>query len=256
MIVVFDIETIPDVDGGRILYDLDGIEDKETAKAMLAARRVKVPDTDFLPLHQHRVVAISVAVRWDSNKFLVRSLGQLESDEKHLVQEFFKAVERAPTLVSWNGGGFDLPVLQYRALIHSVQCVTYWDTGDSNRDFKWNNYQSRYHRRHIDVMEILARYQARAFAPLDDICKLIGLPGKIGIGGENVFDSYLDGKLQEIRDYCEIDALGTYLVFLRLEYIRGQYSEQQYQSEIQLVRDWLSSSDKAHFKEFLDGWNA
>ena len=254
MIVVFDIETIPDLDGGRKLYGLEGIDAKETAKAMLAARRTKIPDTDFLPLHQHQVVAISVAVRWDTDKFLVRSLGDLESDEKQMVQEFFKAVEKVPTLVSWNGNGFDLPVLQYRALIHSVQSATYWDTGEFSNEFKWNNYQSRYHRRHIDVMDMLSKFQPRASASLDDICKLTGLPGKIGVGGENVFDAYLDGKLQEIRDYCEIDALSTYLVYLRFEFIRGKYSPQQYQSELKLVTEWLSNSDKDHFKELLKSW--
>lgn len=256
MLIVFDIETIPDLDGGRKLYGLDGVDAKESAKAMLAARRTKVPDTDFLPLHQHRVIAISVAARWRKDQFEVRSLGDLDSDEKHIIQKFFAIVEKAPTLVSWNGTGFDLPVLQYRALVHSIPSVTYWDTGEFKNEFKWNNYQSRYHKRHIDLMDTLSRFQPRAFAPLDDICRLIGLPGKIGVGGDKVFDSYLDGKIQEIRDYCEIDALNTYLVYLRFELIRGNYTLQRYENEIQTVRDWLADSKTDHFQQYLSSWES
>ncbi len=256
MLIVFDIETIPDLEGGRQLYGLHGIDAKATAKAMLAARRAKIPDSDFLPLHQHRVIAISVAARWSKDQFGVRTLGDPDSDEKEIVQKFFAIVEKSPTLVSWNGTGFDLPVLQYRALIHSIPSVTYWDTGEFNSEFKWNNYQSRYHKRHIDLMDTLSRFQPRAFASLDDICKLIGLPGKIGVGGDKVFDTYLDGKLQEIRDYCEIDALSTYLVYLRFELIRGNYTMQRYENELQLVRDWLANSNESHFQQFLSVWES
>ncbi|MDE0310251.1 MAG: 3'-5' exonuclease [Acidiferrobacterales bacterium] len=254
MLIAFDIETIPDLEGGRKLFDLDGIDDKETAKAMLAARREKVANADFLPLHQHRVVAISLAARWGKDQFGVRTLGDIESDEKEIVQKFFNIVEKSPTLISWNGNGFDLPVLQYRAMIHSIPSVTYWDTGKFNSDFKWSNYQSRYHNRHVDLMDILSRYQPRACAPLGDICKLIGLPGKLGVGGSNVFDAYLEGDLQGIRDYCEIDALTTFLVYLRFELIRGIYTEQRYENELQLVRNWLSESDAGLFQQFLSAW--
>ena len=236
------------------MYDLQGIGPEETAKAMLATRRIKVEDTNFLPLHQHQVIAISVVVRWDQNNFLIKSLGNLDSSESELIHAFFRAIEKIPVLVSWNGSGFDLPVLQYRALIHGIVSATYWDTGDFDRDFKWNNYQSRFHKRHVDVMEVLSRFQPRASAALDEIAKLIGLPGKIGVGGANVFSAYCEGKLQEIRDYCEIDALNTYLIYLRFEYIRGNYSIKQYEDELQRTRNWLEESDQSHFQEYKREW--
>lgn len=254
MKIAFDIETVPDTDGGQLLFDLQGLETEAAAKAMIAARRTKIPDASMLPLHQHKVVAISVAVRWDREGFIVKSLGDLDSTEKELVSEFFRAVEKRPTLISWNGNGFDLPVLQYRALIHSITSTPYWDVGDFDREFRYNNYQSRYHKRHVDIMDVLARYQPRVNAPLDEISKLIGLPGKSGIGGASVFNAYLDGELQAIRDYCEIDALNTYLIFLRYELIRGEYSVTQYKAEIELVRNWLVSSQISHFIEFADEW--
>jgi hypothetical protein len=80
--------------------------------------------------------------------------------------------------VSWNGGGFDLPVLHYRGLIHGVTAPRYWDMGEGDyrdsRDFKWNNYISRYHMRHLDLMDLLAMYQPRGSAPLDQLARLMG----------------------------------------------------------------------------------
>lgn len=254
MIIAFDIETIPDTAGGQLLYDLEGLSTQEAAKAMLAARRAKWPDAAMLPLNQHKVVAISVAVRWDQGNFVVKSLGEVESTEIELISEFFRALEKHPTLVSWNGNGFDLPVLQYRALIHSIQSTPFWDTGEFDREFKFNNYQSRYHKRHVDVMDILARYQGRAVASLDDMAKLIGLPGKIGVGGAGVFEAYLDGEIQQIRDYCEIDALNTYLVYLRYELIRGGFSKSRYDAEISLVHKWLTESQIQRFMHFASDW--
>ena len=254
VIVAFDIETIPDTEGGQLLYDLEGLGTEEASKAMLAARRTKIPDAAMLPLHQQKVVAISVAVRWGQTNFTVKSLGELQSTESQLISEFFRALEKRPTLVSWNGNGFDLPVLQYRALIHSIQSTPFWDTGEFDREFRFNNYQSRYHKRHVDVMDILARYQGRANASLDDIAKLIGLPGKVGIGGASVFRAYLDGEIQQIRDYCEIDALNTYLIYLRYELIRGAFSKTQYESEIRLVHKWLAESEIQRFTDFANDW--
>ena len=117
--------------------------------------------------------------------------------------------------MSWNGSGFDLPVLHYRGLIHGVQCARYWDQGEDDKEFKWNNYISRYHSRHLDLMDLLAMYTGRANAPLDELARLIGFPGKLGMDGSKVWEAYQQGKLDEIRNYCETDVANTYLVFAR-----------------------------------------
>lgn len=254
MQITFDIETIPDLDGGKLLYGIENVKPEEMAKAMLAERRRKSPDADYLPLHQLKVIAISVAVRWDSNKFLVTSLGKPDSSEKELVTSFFDAVKRHPVLISWNGSGFDLPVLQYRALFHAIQSQPYWDTGQFDTSLRYNNYHNRYRQRHIDLMDVLSRYQGRGWAALDEVSKLMHLPGKIGIGGENVFEAYLDNRLPEIRQYCEIDTLNTYLIFLRFEYIRGAFTLEEYEKELQIVRSWLTTSDQSHFQEYEANW--
>ena len=88
--------------------------------------------------------------------------------------------------MSWNGGGFDLPVLNYRALIHGVTAAKYWDWGDDDREFKFNSYLGRYHTRHLDLMDVLAMYQPRASAGLDAMARLCGFPGKLGMDGSEV----------------------------------------------------------------------
>jgi len=252
-IFVFDIETVPDVDAGRRLYQLDGLSDQKIADVMFHKRRQET-GTEFLRLHLHRIVAISL-VMWSPEKFQVWTLGDPDSPEQDIITRFFDGLDRyTPTLVSWNGGGFDLPVLHYRSLLHGVQAPRYWETGDDDNSFRWNNYLSRYHYRHTDLMDVLAGFQPRANAPLDEIATMLGFPGKMGMSGAKVWDNYVDGKIVEIRDYCETDVLNTYLVYLRFELMRGRLTPKDYQQRCQQVRDHLKESGKDHLIAFEQAW--
>ncbi|MGB5164190.1 MAG: 3'-5' exonuclease [Woeseiaceae bacterium] len=249
----FDIETIPDVDFGRRMYDLDDLSDKDVASAMFF-KRLQATGSEFLPLHQHRVVAISVALR-SGDTFKVWTLGDAESDEADIIRRFFDGIEKyTPDLVSWNGGGFDLPVLHYRALKNGIQAPRYWEHGETDRDFKWNNYLSRYHWRHVDLMDVLANFNNRAFAKLDEMATMLGFPGKLGMSGDKVWDTWLKGGINDIRDYCETDVLNTWLVYLRFEYMRGNLDDKQLQREYELVRSTLETLHKQHLNDFLAAW--
>jgi predicted PolB exonuclease-like 3'-5' exonuclease len=253
-ILAFDIETIPDIETGRHLYGLEGLNDKDVANVMFAKRREQTGQFDFLRHHLQRVAAISAVLR-TGDALRVWSLGEPDSCEAELIRRFFDGVEKySPVLVSWNGGGFDLPVLHYRSLKHGVAAPRYWDTGDNDRDFKWNNYLSRYHARHTDLMDVLSGYQPRATAPLDEIAQLLGLPGKLGRHGSEVWEQFHAGNIGEIRDYCETDALNTYLIYLRFELIRGNLDESGWKRETELVRKTLRGVDKPHLHAFLDAW--
>ena len=250
---VFDIETIPDVDVGRRLYDLDDLTDAEVAQVMFHKQR-EASGSDFLRHHLHRVVAISVVLR-SAERFKLWSLGDADSPEEELIARFFDGLERySPTLVSWNGSGFDLPVLHYRSLLHGVVASRYWETGDDDQSFRWNNYLSRFHQRHTDLMDVLSGYQPRASATLQDMALLLGLPGKLGMHGSLVWEQYLDGQLEAIRNYCETDVLNTYLVYLRFELIRGHLSKDAYRSECTLARAALEEDGRPHVAEFLAAW--
>jgi predicted PolB exonuclease-like 3'-5' exonuclease len=254
-VLAFDIETIPDVAGLRMLHRIPaGISDRDVAQ-MAFHRRRQATGSDFLPLHLQRVVALACALR-ERNSFTVWSLGEPGELEAGLVQRFFDGIEKyTPQLVSWNGGGFDLPVLHYRGLVNGVQARRYWDLGDDDRDFRYNNYIGRYHTRHLDLMDLLSLYQPRAAAPLDEIAQLLGFPGKLGMDGGQVWDAVQRGELLRVRDYCEVDAANTYLVFLRFQLMRGVLGVPQYQSELELVRATLARSSAAHWREFLAAWD-
>ncbi|MDX8399333.1 MAG: 3'-5' exonuclease [Gallionellaceae bacterium] len=253
--LVFDIETIPDVDGLRKLYELDeAISDKDVAEMAFQMRRQKTGG-DFIQHHLQRIAAISCVLR-EGDNFKVWSLGEAGESEAGIIKRFFDGVEKyTPQLVSWNGGGFDLPVLHYRGLIHGIQCPRYWDMGEDDRDFKWNNYLSRYHSRHLDLMDVLAMYTGRANAPLDELAKLIGFPGKLGMDGSKVWEAYQQGELEEIRNYCETDVVNTYLVFARFQLMRGQFTPARYAQELELVRRVLGQSEAPHWAEYLAAWS-
>ena len=257
-VLVFDIETIPDVPGLRRLHALDaGLSDAEVAELAFQQRRART-GSDFLPLHLQRIAVISCVLR-TAKDMRVWSLAEPEQSEGEIIQRFFDGVEKfTPQLVSWNGGGFDLPVLHYRGLIHGVVAPRYWDLGDGDfadsRDFKWNNYISRYHTRHLDLMDLLALYQPRANAPLDDLAKLIGFPGKLGMDGGKVWEAWQAGEIAGIRDYCETDVMNTYLVLLRFRLMRGELTKPEYEAEIAYVREELAKLDKPHWREFLAAW--
>lgn len=251
--LVFDIETVPDVALGRRSFNLDGLSDEQVAKAMFAHQRQRT-GSDFLPLEQHRIVAISCALR-SREGLAVWSLGDENADEAELVNRFFEGIEKfSPDLVSWNGGGFDLPVLHYRALRHCVQAPRYWEHGDNDSSFRWNSYLSRFHRRHLDLMDVISGYQNRARASLADMADLLGFPGKLGFSGDKVWGSYLAGDLAGIRNYCETDVLNTWLVFLRFQLMRGLLSPQQHDEELQRVRALLQAAAAPHWAQFLAAW--
>ena len=207
-VLVFDIETIPDIVGLRTLHELPvALSDAEVAEFAFQRQRAK-NGSDFLPLHLQRVVVVSCALRSDEG-FRVWSLAEPKSGEG-----------------------------DYR----------------DSRDFKWNNYISRYHMRHTDLMDLLAMYQPRGSAPLDQLARLMGLPGKLGMDGSAVWGAWLDGRIAEIRDYCETDVVNTFLVFLRFQMMRGLLSKVEHEAEIALVKSSLAATGLPHWKEFITAW--
>ena len=247
----FDVETVPDVEAGRRLYGLEGLDDESTAKAMHQIR-MQESGQSFLRPYLQRVVAVSGVLRrrvdvGESADIRVWSLGSPESSEKDLVETFFRIVDsRAPTLVTWNGIGFDLPVLVYRALRHGVGAGRYLETRDP--EFRFNNYLNRYHERHTDLMDVLSGHQLRAAARLDELARFLGLPGKQGMRGEDVEGRYLAGEIEAIRDYCEADALLIWLIYLRFDRIRGRLGDAELAHELALVREAVK--ERANLQAF------
>ena len=253
-ILVFDIETVPDAEGLRKVWQLGPDVSEQGVIDLASQRRRQGTGSDFLPPHLHRVVAISCVLR-SNDGIKVWSLGTAQDAERDIVTRFFDGIEKyKPQLVSWNGSGFDLPVLHYRALFHAIPACCYWDTGDNDREFKFNNYLSRFHTRHTDLMDVLAGYQNRAFAPLTEIAQLCGLPGKLGMDGSQVYDAFKRGEIGAIRAYCETDVANTFLLYQRFQLIRGVLDPAAYDQEVALFRTWLAEQPSAHWKEFAAAW--
>lgn len=252
-VFVFDIETVPDVESGERLLDLSGQPQADIAQAMFSLNKEST-GSSFIKHHLQKVVAISAVFR-HGDQLKVWSLGESTAQEPELIQRFFAGIEKfLPTLVSWNGSGFDLPVLHYRALYHGIAAATYWECGEQDNGFKYNNYLNRYHYRHLDLMDVLSGYQQKAYARLDDIAVMLGLPRKMGLGGDKVWDFYQQGEIEQIRHYCESDVLNTYLIYLRFQLMRGALTPDQYKNEIELTKNTLRQSPAAHHQSFLTIW--
>ncbi|MBI5136622.1 MAG: 3'-5' exonuclease [Nitrospirae bacterium] len=270
-IFVFDIETVPDLDAGRRLLDLPGASDAQVAEA-LKAYHLQVTDgrNDFLRQPFWKVVAISYVqataekpdegqaarrgqVRYTLGR--VGSGGTLTSDEAELVNGFFHYIEQsAPRLVSFNGRTFDLPVLKYRAMVHGLSAPRFCDTSN-----KWENYSQRYAEAyHTDLLESLSDFGASARVKLDEVCRALSIPGKLGTAGEDVSGMYARGEVQAIRDYCETDVVNTYLVFLRWELLRGTISKASHDASLAELAAYLEHerAERPHLGAFLDAWQA
>lgn len=256
-VLVFDIESIPDIAGLRAVRgDPPETSDEQVYEAWVQERQAK-GHSDFMPHHLQRVLVISAVFRGSEGLRVHSFVDRDGASEARVIQQFFNTLEKhVPQLVSWNGGGFDLPVLNYRALRHGLVASKFWDQGEDDREFKWNNYIGRYHTRHLDLMDVLALYQPRANAPLDAMAKLCGFPGKLGMDGSQVYTAYRDGKLEDIRRYCETDVMNTYLVYCRYQMLRGGLTEAEYAQEIAMVKATLGelAPQEAHWQEYLAAW--
>lgn len=259
-LVVFDIETIPDISAcGGLIGEING--DVYQKREALTKYHLEITDgqNPFLRQPFHQVVVISFLfadiVRSGGYETFVlreiRSGGKLDSGEKELVQGFFEYISKTKArLISFNGRTFDLPVLKYRAMKHGVQAEYIYKSGD-----KWNNYMQRYSVDwHCDLLEALSDFGASARVKMNEVCSILGLPGKIGTDGSQVTSLYDSGKTQEIRDYCETDVINTYLIYLKLMQHQGRITTESYNKNIDDLLLYLGSSQKNHLLKFKEEW--
>lgn len=222
-VVVFDLETVPCTETLARLHGREALTD-DGAVEILGEKFPK------LPLHKVAVLAALVAERVEG-VWRVRSLGAPhigDRSESDLISAFAARVDSLrPTLVTFNGNGFDMPVLRYRAMVNGIAAP-----GLTSRP-----YFKRYDQAHVDLCDELASFQSNAKASLDDLCKMMGLPGKPeGIDGSKVWEHVRAGRIQECANYGETDVVNTYRVWLRYELFRGAITlEQMAESEADLT---------------------
>lgn len=245
-VLVFGIETIPDVPGFRRLHGLDpALSDAEAAELAFQMRRAQT-GKDSLPLHLQRVAAISCVLR-SEHGLRVWSLAEPELREAEIIQGFFDGIEEStPQLVSWNGGAFDLPVLHYRGLVHGVRALRHGRLGDGD--------QLACHAPHAALTDLLAIGQPGAAVPLGELARLIGFPGLRARDDARIWEAWQRGETAALRDGCETAAMNTYLVYQRLRLMRGETTHAEYDGEIAFVRRALKGIDIPLWHEFLAAW--
>ena len=178
-LIAFDIETVPDPDFGRRVMGFEG--DNAAVINAMTSRRLEETEgrTQYPTPPLHRIVTIAAArLDLDGDSFEVDTLGGDAWDEKSHLEGFARLLHDtspAPRLISWNGNGFDLPVIRYRAMLHGVPLPALYRT---DGEWKWNNYQSRFHDMHVDLMDVLSGFGASRFVGLGQMSEMLGLPGK------------------------------------------------------------------------------
>ncbi|MGA9767209.1 MAG: 3'-5' exonuclease [Rhodomicrobium sp.] len=237
-VIVWDLETVPDLPGFAAANGLRGKTDEEILEAI----------GDKFPKHiYHSIVCIGALVAHrEQGGWVVDALGAPhigERTEKQLVTAFVDRIaELSPQLVTFNGNSFDLPVLRYRAMINEVAAP-----GLSARP-----YFNRYSEDALDLCDVLSSFNAQGRATLHEICKVMGLPGKPdGIDGSEVHRYFCEGRIKDIADYCETDILNTYRVLLRYELFRGRLSPGDYAASENSLAEFLKG--KADTKPHLIG---
>ena len=220
-ILVWDLETIPDIGG---FARTNNLIDKSPDEI-----RTAIGD-DFPKLIYHSIVCIGALVAkrvqsgWEVQAVGAPHVGQ--RPEKELIESFvYKIAQLSPQLVSYNGCGFDLPVLRYRAMLHNV-----FAPGMHNRA-----YFHRYTDDNVDC-DVLSSFSYGAKVKLAELSRIMGLPGKPdGIDGSQVEKYFNAGRIQDIADYCRSDVINTYRLWLRHELFRGRLDESQFEYSEQNV---------------------
>ncbi len=263
-VIVFDIETVVDADAARRILRQPDLSDAEARDGLSAYFLEKTDGRNDFPRQPfHQVVAIAYAhlIREpgeNGSELVMRRLacgGEAGSSERELLEGFFGLIEsRAPQLVSFNGRGFDLPVLKYRAMAHGLSCPRWFNEGD-----KWTNYDARYSPEyHLDLLEVFSDFGASARCSMDEVAAAFRVPGKLETSGDNVRELFEAGEIGAIRDYCETDVLTTLLLFLRQQLFSGALSVSSHARALLGVRNYVESEaeTRTHLREYLEAWDS
>jgi len=241
-LLCFDVETIPD----RDVLPVDFAEDAFPKKPI-----------------QNRVVAISfLAASLDRDDHLeryaveeCRSGGALDATEEQLLRGFWSRFEKErPRVVTWNGRGFDVPVLVQRAFMYGIPAAFWHQAGD-----RWTGYRNRYVvESHCDLMDALADHGASKALKLEEGAVALGLPGKIGGHGSEVRHMVAAGDIAGVRAYCESDVLNLFVMYVRWALITGRTDAAGHNGALQSMIDYLSAerATRPHLGEFLDQWRS
>ena len=256
--LIFDIETVGDGDLIRKVRYPD--EDLTPREAVDRYRRQLLEETgkDVLPLTF--VLPVSVAIAKVAADYRLLELIVLDSPEfrpQEIVRRFWQGWQhyQRPTLVTFNGRGYDVPVLEVSAFRFGVSIPAWFNVDSRAFEQSRNRYN---HDSHLDLQDLLTNFGSfRMHGGLNLLAHLIDKPGKAGIDGSQVQNLYNEGHVDRINDYCRCDVLDTYFVFLRSRVLLGKLTLQEEQTLTAMTRDLLSEQAENHpaYEHYMKTWD-
>jgi predicted PolB exonuclease-like 3'-5' exonuclease len=256
---VFDIETVPCVETARIFLNLGSEVSEEEVLSKLTAYHSEITNgqNEFYRQLFHKIVCVSFIVgsihplKGGKEKYVIKDIrtgGRKGETEEEILRTLFTYLGKHPSrLISFNGRGFDLPVLQYRAMKYGIDAKWIYNDG-------YYNYNHRYSiEKHCDLLDMFSNFGASARVKMAEVASLFKIPSKInGVTGADVYGMFKEGKIEEICNYCENDVIATYILYLRFMQHSGKVSAEGYNIVIDSLLAKLKESGQSVFaEEFL-----
>jgi predicted PolB exonuclease-like 3'-5' exonuclease len=250
--LIVDTESIPDGDLlARVKYAAENLSPEDAVgRAQEEARQASKTGSDFVNVAFQ--IPVAVCVVKVANDFSLQAITCLDAPQfrpKEIVRRFWLGVgmyERAK-LVTFNGRGFDLPMLELTAFRHGLSLREYCQRS-----------RNRFQGNQLDLLDWLTNFGAcRLMGGLNLLAKMLGKPGKMEFAGDQVYGMHREGRLQEINDYCMFDTLDTYFVFLRTRVMTGDLGPEQEDETIQKAREFLRSKtgELPALSRYLENWS-
>lgn len=254
-VFTFDIETIPNLEAGKNLLNLSS-ESDEVINDKLIDYHVNISSTGNAFFRQpfHKIACISyVESDFHSNSDTafysiqhIKSAGEIDTCEKEIIEGFSHYCgKNMPQIVTFNGKIFDIPVLQYRAMFHNISMEWFFQVDT----YKKRGYANRYSDDNLDLIDFFGGYGRPV--KMQEVASVFGIPCKQEGSGSDVYQMYKDGKMNKIRNYCETDAVVTFMLFLIYEHHKGAMNEYGLKKSMENLFNKLVSGDN-HLQEFVE----
>ncbi|MEE2827532.1 MAG: 3'-5' exonuclease [Planctomycetota bacterium] len=255
--LVFDVESVADGDLiAKIRYPGDGLN-AEQAIERYRAELLEKYESEFIPYTFQIPISIAIMkVDEDLRLIDIVTLDEPDYRPEMITRQFWQGWDhyRQPTLVSFNGRTFDIPLLELAAFRYGISAPNWFNVFAKS----WEQRRARYNQQsHIDLQDMLTNFGASRFnGGLNLVANLLGKPGKMGIAGHMVQDLFAQGEVKRINDYCRCDVLDTYFVFLRFSVMLGTISIEQERERVAYAKQWLEERAESGpaYREYLDQW--
>lgn len=257
--LIFDIETVGDGDLiQKVRYPYENLTPRE---AVTKYRRQLMEETGKDVLPGTFVLPVSVAIAKVAADYRLTELTVLDAPAfrpQEIVRRFWQGWQHydRPTLVTFNGRGYDVPIMELAAYRFGLSVPAWFNVDSKSFEQSRNRYN---HDAHLDLQDLLTNFGAfRMSGGLNLLASLINKPGKSGIDGSQVQDMYWNGQVEQINDYCRCDVLDTYFVFLRSRVLIGRLTLQEEATLTQMTREMLEEQAENHaaYKHYLSTWDA